>query len=144
MNKLFSFALAAVFMVACSAEYGKGFRTTDAEYADEFVTQLNIEGIPHKKENDGLIRYKSMDEEKVKKIHERVKIKLSSAVSLKYEEPEAISYLKELLSAKELEFKEEEKDGEVWVKWYPKSDEQKNEIEMNVVNYILKLKASGG
>jgi len=144
MNKLFSFALAAVFMVACSAEYGKGFRTPDAEYADEFVAQLNIESISHKQEDDGFIRYKVEDEEKVKKIHERVRNKLSSAILVKYEEPEAMGYLKDLLNAKELEFKEEEKDGEVWVKWYPKSDEQKNEIEMNVVNYILKLKASGG
>ena len=131
----------SIAIAACSAEYGKGFRSTDAEYMRLFVAQLQRDGISYKESDDGAVLYRSSDENAVKLVHDQVKRRLSLAISVKYEEVEAREYLSSLLKAKGLSYTEEGKEDGVWIKWYPESKKQQKDVEMEVVQYILSLKA---
>lgn len=61
--------------------------------------------------------------------------------SLKFEEEEAREYLKKLLKEKGFTYSVEERTDGVWIKWYPESKEQSNEVQMAVVQHIFDLKA---
>lgn len=128
-------------VVACSPEYGKGFRSSDAEYMDLFLAQLEQDAIPHKIDQNGMILYKPADAKKIEEIHEKVKARLSLVSSLKFEEEVAREYLKSLLDEKGLRYSVEERDGGIWIKWYPESKEQEKEMEMAVVQHVFALKA---
>ena len=128
-------------LVACSPEYGKGFRSSDIEYMDLFLAQLEKEAIPHNIGSDGMILYKLTDETKVQEIHKKVKARLALVSSLKFEEAEAREYLKALLEEKDLKYSVEERDDGIWIKWYPESKEQEAEVQMAVVQHVFDLKA---
>jgi len=128
-------------LVACSPEYGKGFRSSDGEYMEIFLAQLEKEAIPHKIDQDGMVRYKPADAKKIEIIHEKVKARLALVSSLKFEEKEAREYLKSLLEEKGLGYSVEEQDDGIWIKWYPESKEQESEVQMAVVKHIFNLNA---
>ena len=128
-------------LFACSPEYGKGFRSSDAEYMDLFLAQLEKDAIPHKIDHNGMVLYKSADEKKIEEIHEKVKARLALVSSLKFEEEEAREYLRSLLEKKGIGYTVEERNDGIWIKWYPESKEQENEVQMAVVQHILDLKA---
>jgi hypothetical protein len=128
-------------LVACSPEYGKGFRASDAEYMSLFLTQLDRYAIAYKVDQTGMVYYKSADEKKVEEIHEKVKARLALASSLKFEEDPAREYLKALLQKKGLEYSVEERADGTWIRWYPESEEQEHEVQMAVVQHIFAVKA---
>lgn len=137
--------ISAVFvvlaLVACSPEYGKGFRSSDSEYMELFLAQIEKEAIPHEIDQNGMVRYKHADAEKIEEIHEKVKARMALVSSLKFEEEEAREYLKKLLKEKGFTYSVEERTDGVWIKWYPESKEQSNEVQMAVVQHIFDLKA---
>ena len=125
-----------LLLVACTSEDVQGFRSSDKQYMEELVFLLQKAGVPYQEYQDGSIRYKSTDEDAVRKIRERI----TNAVSVRYEEEEAREYLKSLLSEGNREFREELKDGQVWIRWYPETEGQEKEIEMKVVQYVFDRK----
>jgi hypothetical protein len=136
-------AALALGLLSCSpaGEFDKGLRSTNLERVGDFRTLMTKHGIPHRNtapENgmEGFF-YRSADEPRIDLLRE----KLDRQTSVKYEEPEARAYLQRLLTEMSHDFIVTDKSDGTWIKWFPESENQQNEIEMKVVEYIFELKA---
>ncbi len=132
----------SLVLASCGSDFGRGFNSTDADQMMFFVGELDKSGIEYKKEEDGTIRYNSRDEARVKELLAKVNKRMSNVSAVKFEEIEATEYLKAVLSSKGYTFKETETKSGVMVTWYPENEEERNEIEMQVVQFVLDLKAN--
>ncbi len=130
-----------LLLIACGAEYNNGFNASDKEYMQKFLTHIKKSGIGFQEDQDGMLRYNSKDENTVSDIHKLIKLKQSNKTSVQYDEPEAGRYFKSILDKNDIQYIEEIKDGNIWITWYPDNENQKKEIQMQVVQYMFDFKA---
>jgi len=88
-----------------------------------------------------MLRYNAKDENTVSDIHKLIKLKQSNKASVQYDEPEAGQYFKSILDKNDIQYIEEIKDGNFWITWYPDNENQKKEIQIQVVQYMFDFKA---
>ena len=130
-----------LLLLACSAEYNNGFNASDKEYMQIFLTHIKKSGIAFQVDQDGMLRYNSKDENTVSDIHKLIKLRQSKKTSVKYDDPVAGQYFKSILDKKDIQYIEQIKDGNIWITWYPDNENQKNEIQVQVIQYMFDFKA---
>ena len=130
-----------LLLIACSVEYNNGFNASDKEYMQKFLTHIKKSGIAFQEDQDGMLRYNAKDENTVSDIHKLIKLKQSNKTSVQYDEPDAGQYFKSILDKNDIQYIEEIKDGSFWITWYPDNENQKKEIQIQVVQYMFEFKA---
>jgi len=128
-------AFTVVAGLGCTFEGERGFKSSEVKFMEELQSALGREGIPFYRDADGFIRYEGKYEEAVTRIRQEVERDLSGGVAVKYDDKESRDYLKSLLSARGMKYRVESQDDGEWIRWYPESDTQKEEIQMAVVQH---------
>jgi len=136
-----AFLFAIVLSISgCPAGGETGFKSTDQELMKELRAALKDANIQFREDEDGIIRYSWEDSATADKIREKLDKELHSGVSVKYDDQEAMQYLRELLTSMKMKYRIEIRaDGE-WTRWYPQNEDQRKEIPMKVVEHIFELK----
>lgn len=134
--------LIILLLASCGAEYDKGFKSTNEIYMQMFLKHVKDSGIAHQEDSHGMLRYKEKDEGKIQEIKTLIEDRLSNKSSLIYKEVEARDYFKKILDSRGMEYTESINNNEIWITWYPKNSEQKETIQMQVVQYMIDLKAN--
>jgi hypothetical protein len=119
----------------CALEGERGFKSSETQFMEELEAALGREGIPFRRDADGFIRYEGKHQEAVERIRSEVERNLSGGIAVKYEDKESRNYLKSLLSSRGMKYRVESRNDGEWIRWYPTSDSQKEEIQMMVVQH---------
>jgi hypothetical protein len=118
-------------------DFGRGFKDTRPEYMRELVTQLRASGVEYREGEDGMLRYRNRDEEKVKSIRLAVDSALSSGDELKWESEEHRRYFVEILEASHKKYRVEEREDGVWIRWYPENPAEAKELPGRVLERVM-------
>src|SRR5262245_30950924 len=125
-------AVLALVSVACLAQDGfdRAFRSSNFEEVSDLRTLMGRHSIRYRnaeqeRSRDGFF-YRSADERRMLALRE----KLDRQTLVKYKEPEARDYMQMLLAEMNLEFIVTERADGLWIKWFPESKQQSDEVEM--------------
>jgi len=123
-----------IFLISCAVETGGGgFRTDDKEYTKYLLAELKNKNIIYTIDSEGFIKYDESEKEKFKKAQNQVQHILYEGSSSKPTKPEDTEFLVNLLKKNNLEYYILEKPDGTWVKWYPKDEEHRQKIMLQVV-----------
>jgi len=133
-----SLGILLVSLTSCSSpEFDNGICSSEKIYMHFLVSHLEKSGIKYSDEKNGCIKYRSSDEKQVEEIDKQLKNMLSHYVSGKYKERKVRKYIKILLRSKNMEFYEETRPDGIWISWFPKNEEQRKRIQMQVVQFVF-------
>ena len=125
--------LSLLLWVGCADQGERGFRSSEPEFMTELKAALEASGIRFVEDPDGFIRYQSEDEAAVRRIRAEVDKAISGGVATRFEDEASREYLKQLLTEKGMQYRVETLENEEWIRWYPESDAQRDEVAMRVV-----------
>ena len=124
--------LSLLLWVGCADQGERGFRSSDPEFMTELKAALEASGIRFVEDPDGFIRYQSEDEAAVRRIRAEVDGAIRGGVAVRFEDEASREYLKQLLKEKDMQYRVETRENGEWIRWYPESEAQREEIEMRV------------
>jgi hypothetical protein len=139
----------ALFVLLLSALAGcirfddreKSFYSTDAEYVQDLRTLMTRRGLQHQDaaSRDGMtgLAYLRADDAEVNAIQ----LMLSRQVMTKHKDPAATEHLQRVLAGMGQDFIAVKQDDGTWVKWYPESERQMKEVDLQVFRFVSDLRA---
>ena len=120
----------------------KSFYSTDAEYVQDLRTLMARRGLQHQDAapRDGMagVTYLRADDPKV----DAIQLMLSRQVMTKHKDPEATEHLQRVLAAMNQEFLVVRQEDGTWIKWFPESDRQMKEVDLQVARFVSDLHAA--
>jgi hypothetical protein len=135
--------LFALGVLGCSPHDGfdRGVYSSNHEEIRDLQTLLGAHGIPCRhtdpdKGMDGLL-FRSHDESRVALLRQ----KLDRQVSVKFKSPEAQAYLQKVLTEMNHDFILSQRSDGTWIKWFPESGRQRDDVDMQVVQHQIALEA---
>jgi hypothetical protein len=145
MTRIARTALVAIALglLGCSPHDGfdRAYGSSNPEQMSDLRLLLSKHGIPYRDTDprSGMERfaYRSADESRVALLRR----KLDRQTSVKFKEPEAREYLQRLLTEMNHDFIVSEKPDGIWIKWFPESEQQDQNVSMQVVQYMFDLQA---
>lgn len=106
---------------------------------EELEAALGSEGVPFRRDADGFIRYEGKHQETVVRIRSEVERDLYGGIAAKYEDKESRDYLKSLLSSRGMKYRVENRNDGEWIRWYPTTDAQMEEIHMMLTKHSFEM-----
>jgi hypothetical protein len=123
----------------CTDNGDGGFNSSRTEFMSEVKAALTKSGVPFQEAKDGTIRYQGKYREAVTRIRDEVEKKISGGLAVKYKDKESREYLIGLLSSRGMKYRVETREDGEWIRWYPQSETQAEEIGMKVVQHNFDL-----
>jgi hypothetical protein len=127
----------------CSPHDGfdRALHSSNHEEISDLRILMAKHAVPHKDTDpqNGMegFAYRSADRQRF----EALRKKLNRQTSVKFKELEARDYLQKLLTEMNHDFIISEKPDGTWIKWFPESEQQDNDVSMKVVQHIFDLQA---
>ena len=81
--------------------------------------------------------YRSIDQDRFESLRQ----KLKRQTSVKFKESEARDYLQKILTERNHDFIISKKPDGVWIKWFPESEQQGTDVNMEVVQHFFDQQA---
>jgi len=138
------FTLLVLVPIACFAQvaFDRTVRSSNVEELSDLRALMTKHGIRYR--NTDLERgmegfsYGSVDESRMASLRK----KLDRQTLVKHKEPEAREYMQKLLTEMNHDFIVSSKSDGIWIKWFPESKEQSDEVSMKVVKHMFDLQAA--
>ena len=119
-----------------SRQYSTGFKSTDDEYMQALMDELDNRGIEYSVNSDGAINYR-IERQVVDQIHEQVRYRLHGAIGFKIESEGSLEDFKKYLDMQDIEYYEETRPDGMWVMYYPPDQESNgNQMPKTIAEFL--------
>lgn len=139
MKRFFGCLVILSFLLAsgCGSDSERGIKDDRQSFMTELRGRLADNNIPFRVDEEGYVRYPKKYESAVKRITVDIDTKLASEVGTRFEDDIATTYFRKLLDNKGINYRTEIREDGKWTFWYPESDQQQKQIEMEVISFTF-------
>jgi hypothetical protein len=137
-RSIFLILVTGIFF-GCSSQgdFDQTLRSSDIEEISDLRLLMTKYSVPYRNTvpENGMegFSYRSVDEPRMTSLRQ----KLNRQTWVTYEEQEAREYMQKLLTEMNYDFLISEKSDGIWIKWFPESEQQSEEIRMKVVQRVF-------
>jgi hypothetical protein len=139
VKKLLPYLLVLVtaLLFGCGSSNEQGIKDSREDFMVELKKALTENDIPFTVDDEGYVRYSKEHKEAVERIKRQVDERGSAEVGFKFEDELSTRYFRKLLDEKGIRYRAVSREDGQWTYWNPKSKQQQEEIEMEVVTHAF-------